>query len=772
MRDIAVLHQIGEPAPQRWGNKAATLAKLATAFNVPPGVVLAAGGHDADPAELTTLADAVARLGPGPFAVRSSSVDKDTVEHAAAGRYTTLLGAGPRDVADAARRVLASADGAPMAVLVQSQVPATAAGVAFSAHPLTGDREQTVVDAVRGLGDRLVGGDVTPEEWVVSGGEAVRSGDDAVLTEAQARRVADLARAVEAACGRPQDIEWAFAGDILYLLQARPITTIVEPVPVPVDVPGGYWIRGDTHVPEPQTPLTLSVFDPNPGCQRMARNLGLPVTIVSRTIGGYYYASIQPVGVPVPKPGKTPPKLPGWAAGALLAGAMLASREGRTRMRAARRGDRDDVMHQIVREWTDELRPRFARRAEELAAVDVDALDDAGVALHLQATVDHTRLCLYHHYTTAVVQWITSARLILFCERTLGWDATKTLGLLAGTSSATSQAARELAGIADLPAGDRDAAMAAFERRHGRRLVGMELADPTYAEIPGLLAAQLTSQLPDPDRDDAAARARADLAGDARAGLAPGDRERFEDLLVHAVEAYPVRDENVLYTYEMPMAEVRYAALSAGRRMAGAEALRSVTDVFYLEVSELLAWLEGSRDADLGALVRRRRGERAWCLAHPGPAFYGQDPGGPPSLALLPRPVRELTAAFVYATLNLVVPKVRQSVALSGDVVLAGTGASPGTYTGTVRVVRSEAEFGKVRTGDVLVCQCTRPSWAVVLGSVGAIVTDVGGVLSHPAIIAQEMRIPAVVATGSATAVLRDGETVAVDGGAGTVRRV
>ena len=104
------------------------------------------------------------------------------------------------------------------------------------------------------------------------------------------------------------------------------------------------------------------------------------------------------------------------------------------------------------------------------------------------------------------------------------------------------------------------------------------------------------------------------------------------------------------------------------------------------------------------------------------------------------------------------------------DGVVTGIPAAPGSYTGPVRVIRSEAEFDRLRAGDVLVCPVTSPVWSVLFPSIGALVTDSGGVLSHPAIIAREYGVPAVVATGNGTSVLCDGQIVTVDGTAGVVR--
>ncbi len=101
--------------------------------------------------------------------------------------------------------------------------------------------------------------------------------------------------------------------------------------------------------------------------------------------------------------------------------------------------------------------------------------------------------------------------------------------------------------------------------------------------------------------------------------------------------------------------------------------------------------------------------------------------------------------------------------------VLTGIPASPGRYTGPVRVIRDESEFDRLQAGDVLVCPITSPVWSVLFPSVGALVTDAGGVLSHPAIIAREYRVPAVVATGNATALLHDGQLITVDGSSGEI---
>src|SRR5919106_2979086 len=185
------------------GHKAATLATLkAAGFRVPAGFVITADacGELTGHAELTgemvsgaplpaglreQIVAALAHLGGGPVAVRSSATAEDLPDASFAGQYESFLDVdGLEAICDAVRRCVAAAhsdrvaayravaDAAEgsMAVLVQRMVPADAAGVAFSANPVTGDRDQTLVSAVRGLGERLVSGRATPDEWVVRGG--------------------------------------------------------------------------------------------------------------------------------------------------------------------------------------------------------------------------------------------------------------------------------------------------------------------------------------------------------------------------------------------------------------------------------------------------------------------------------------------------------------------------------------------------------------------------------------------------------------------------
>lgn len=218
------------------GAKAAGLGRLMRAgFAVPEGVVLPDAGSDG---WQPTLPGALAELGGTTFAVRSSAHGEDGRSASFAGQFRTSLGVPADRVEAAVRRTAASvhdagsytaAAGLPavrrMAVIVQRMLDPFASGVAFTRHPVTGERA-TVVEAVRGLGERLMSGEAAPQRWITGPDGRLTPSNDSCLTPEQAHRVAREAERVEALFGGGQDVEWAVTGDgRVWLLQARPITT-------------------------------------------------------------------------------------------------------------------------------------------------------------------------------------------------------------------------------------------------------------------------------------------------------------------------------------------------------------------------------------------------------------------------------------------------------------------------------------------------------------------------------------------------------------------
>lgn len=288
----SVIARLGDPAcgdPAQVGGKAAQLSHLANDYRVPPGLCLTADAYDPAhspgaplPAVVETeVAAAYGALSRDlgvpdvPVAVRSSALDEDGELASFAGQHETELNlVGADAVLGAVARTWASARneralayrkqqglqtaGVKLAVLIQQLVLADASAVVFSANPITGDREEVVVTASWGLGESVVSGTVTPDTWVVRKADLAvkeeRIGakermtvatdgstrevavprllrERSSLNEAQVAELAQLAIELEERMGRPVDVEGAFAGDLLYLLQCRPITTLGEQSP-------------------------------------------------------------------------------------------------------------------------------------------------------------------------------------------------------------------------------------------------------------------------------------------------------------------------------------------------------------------------------------------------------------------------------------------------------------------------------------------------------------------------------------------------------------
>jgi phosphoenolpyruvate synthase/pyruvate phosphate dikinase len=208
------------------GGKAEGLVRLQElGLPVPPFVAVPVG-EEPDEA-------AVAALGE-PLAVRSSAVGEDAADRSAAGQYETVLGVTRDTLADAVAHVRSStrraeAYGAAggVGVVVQRQVPATRAGVAFSRDPV-GGADEIVIECALGGGEAIVSGAVTPDRYRVAG-DRLRTratGTVRTLRDDEALQVAELVRRAEAGFGRPVDVEFCFEGRMLWLVQCRPITTV------------------------------------------------------------------------------------------------------------------------------------------------------------------------------------------------------------------------------------------------------------------------------------------------------------------------------------------------------------------------------------------------------------------------------------------------------------------------------------------------------------------------------------------------------------------
>jgi pyruvate,water dikinase len=399
-----------------------------------------------------------------------------------------------------------------------------------------------------------------------------------------------------------------------------------------------------------------------------------------------------------------------------------------------------------------------------------------------------------HFFLT--LTWFPMITLTFFCRDHLGYREEQFLPLLAGLSETSSEPARALAELADEVRQDqglqqalsesppervaavleeRSPALAAkfaqYMERYGYRALRYELVEQSLIERPELVGQLLQDQLRRPDsvREEQArlVATRAQAKAEALAALQNDLRPAFETVLEDAMRAYPIREENEFYTVSVPLAVARFVVLEAARRLEAQGALSSLGEVFFLTREELTVALRAG-GVPRERIEQRRSDMRAAERFDP-PASYGVEPPLP-SLDVFPGPTKTAMETLLYATEKVFEPEKSNRREKAGSRELKGVAAAKGSYAGPARVITGEDQFERLQPGDVLVCPITSPVWSILFAKVGALVTDSGGILSHPAIIAREYGIPAVVATGNATQVIPDGAQVTVDGTTGTVR--
>jgi pyruvate,water dikinase len=819
---------LGEPGSRdarRVGAKAATLGRLALRHRIPAGFCLDiavferfAAAQDGEPAAreglrrliaeaLGELADRTGHADPV-VAVRSSAIGEDGGDSSFAGQHETILGVhGVDAVLEAvlvcwrsagsdralAYRGARGIDGpVRMPVLVQELVDADSAAIAFSADPVTGDRDVVVVNAGWGLGESLASGSVTPDSYVVRKGDlaiaAARIAEKAVmvvrtaegtalvpveperrsapaLSAEQVGAIARLALELETEAGGPVDIECAYAGGELYLLQSRPITAIApaeDEFPVEWDDPAEAeltWDREDAHFGEYELPLATDyiVEGPSFGIRARSESLGAPFRGVFKPFNGRIYVTLKPL---VP---------PDEAAAAVPA--VLARRRAQAR--------------QLAAQWDAEYVPKVQADLAWMRALRPDALDAAaaaGIWGELWRRVNH--IWTIHMIVTSGAYAIMDELAEVY-EALTGRPGVEALSFVSGRAVTLQRQQRDfhsllellrrspaVAGpVADGTARTREgiatvaegttvlAAFDAFLQEHGD--VGQlsnDLHAPAWADEPALLIGELARSLAAEASDDPEGRVSRQLAEgqlavertrailDAR----PEDRARFDEVLATARAAGPLTEEHNYWIDRHAQAVTRRAVLAFGACLVRDGRLATADDIFLFhhpQIRDALATGADLRDRAVERAVEARRHARL----------------RPPLTIGAPR---DPAAATGHARLDLGY-RLRQE----DGPVIRGVPASAGIGRGPARLIQHQEDFARFGRGDVLVCRSSNVSWVPLFRLAAAVVTDVGGSLSHAAVVAREFGVPAVVGTGVALTVLREGELLEVDGTAGVIRR-
>jgi rifampicin phosphotransferase len=848
-RQVPVVMALDDPAAvlETVGGKAASLARLARAgFPVPPGFDVTTGAYldyvergrlrepmmaamsavdVTDPVTFKVASEQIGALFAGrampaataaaivrayaalgddvAVAVRSSATAEDLPGMSAAGQQDTYLNIrGADSVLDAVRRCWASlwtpraigyrarygvvAGHAQMGVVVQQFVPADAAGVLFTVNPASGGPDQVVVNASWGLGEAIVGGQVTPDVVLVDragggiidyqvGGKAVMTvpadtgtrdqatptalRDTAVLTVGEASELAGVGLAIEDLYGQPVDVEWARAEGKLFVVQARPVTGLTTPAGSGEhwndSLDGDYlWSNGNLGeaLPDVMTPATWSFME-----LFMPRQIA-PPTLPGYNgwgrVGGRFYMNVtmsaslgRVAGISVrrfvrlsePVFGKLPPaqeiplvRLPRWRVIRLMVPLIV------TTMRRARRNHKrlpefvavapgrcDELRAEIQRiddasaladAWLSQIQPFFLEASDMLAASGAGgARDLLGVPNRLAALVGEADAA------------------ILLSGQVAGDGQLASLG--------------PLTGLAKLARGDID--RATFAQLYGHRgSHEAEVSVPRPAEDADWIDRQLA------DLRDTARTAEDLLASQETARRAVWDRLGQQPRKAAAARAMVARWAQAVRAREGARSELAraFGLLRAWLVRAG-ELTGHGGDLFFLSLPEILDVLHGD-ESPLSAVPGRRATYETYCALPPYPALI-RGRFDPVRWAADPN-----RRADYYDE--------RGTMAQANDTITGLTGAS-GVADGVARVIRHVEDAGQLGDGEILVTTVTNIGWTPIFPRAAAVVTDVGAPLSHAAIVARELGIPAVVGCGNATMQLHTGDRIRVDGGKGTV---
>ena len=744
------------------------------------------------------ILEAYNQLRSAAVAVRSSATAEDLPEAAFAGQQETLLNVvGEQALLAAVRACWASLwserailyrarqnvdqHAVKLAVVVQKMIPADVAGVMFTANPVSGERDELVIDANPGLGEAVVGGLVTPDHFVINkrrrrvkeqklgrreviirakkdgGTEQTNVMPETINTPAlppqAVLKLSQLGIDIERHFGSPQDIEWAWIQDNtkvgkIYILQSRPMTALPEPLkvsgPMRMVIPmlAEMW-------PTRPYPLDMTTF----------------TGTIERAIGNLLVAMI---GKSAPNPDESfieedgvilqfiPPQV--HPSPSMLFTPWITM--WRTR-------------HYDLSRWGDDpLLSEFIAKARALEKRDLQSLtwNENIETLREALSLIPQAMQLRVRYLPQAVLGLGTLLLLLSLARRRDQFGTLVSGVKTKTTE-TNQALEDLAEqirtnpkLHDLFAhndaqtvqstlpnsNEGQVFLKQFERfldKYGHRETALTISQPAWKDQPdnvlAILKVLAETEPPQPKSYDAWQRARNELLSHSVLGSRLL-RNLFLKTLTKTRLLFQIREDTHFYA-TMVQPTIRRVALELGRRLVKTHALDEIEEVFHLQLNEL---------EDLGKswppseqTITQIRSQVAWRKAKRE------------SLANKP---------MVDPRLLITMPGNQSEK----DVLLDGTSGSPGIATGTARVVHDVSEFGKLRAGDVLVAPVTNPAWTPLFQRAVAVVVDTGGSASHAAIVAREYGIPAVMGTMNGTKELEDGQLIKVDGSRGLVFKV
>ncbi|MGO1971831.1 MAG: PEP/pyruvate-binding domain-containing protein [Propionibacteriaceae bacterium] len=787
------------------GGKAAGLGELIrSGEHVPPGFCLTTAAYRSGEIPTEAVLAAYRELGGGAVAVRSSATAEDLPDASFAGQQETVLDvSGEEELLAAVRtcwdslhteRAVAYREAhlppdqvAEMAVVVQRMVPAVVAGVLFTANPITGTRDQTVVNAAWGSGAAVVDGSVAADQYVVD--DEVPSNPDGCLTRDQLEELCRAGRRVQERSGQPEDLEWAIdADDTLWLLQARPITTLFPLPETDAPPPRVYFEVGHMQgMLRPLTPMgmsllmaTVAVFMGSNEAQirggmfgtvDIAGRLFLDLTpsVRDKSIRKRLPESFEIYGPSAQAALERVLEDPRFAP---VQGTII--RPGAIARVALRHGPR--LVGRVVRSL---VRPasvprQLDRLGEEVSATGASLDDGASAAERVRRAVELQEDFMrgpmqqlmgpliaglgVRQLAVALLDGVAEPGEIDATQGGMPHNNTTEMDLALWQVAVRARPHRELlqqtdpAVLADLylagelPDIGLDEFLATYGRRGGAEI---DIGVPRWREDPTSLFAALAGYLDVHEPDQAPDRRFARAAAQAQMTIATLQaRARRTRPLRAALAGHLLRRSRLLAGFrELPkflwlhaLDEGRKSLLAAGAELVQHGLLDRPEDIMFLDLTEAENL---ARDGgEVFDRVSRRRAQHEREQRRPSvPAMMLSDGTIPTALA---------------------------PTTPNADGALVGMAASAGTTTGRARVVR-DPRGARIEPGEILVAPTTDPGWTPLFMTAGGLVTETGSPMAHGPTVAREYGIPAVICLPEATTIIRTGQLITVDGAAGTV---
>ena len=740
----------------------------------------------------SAITDALARLGErGAYAVRSSATAEDSPTASFAGQYDTYLNVvGVAAILEHVRRCWASLfseravsyrlhNGVDhrdvrMAVVVQRMVVPDAAGILFTADPVTFNRNVASVEAVFGLGEALVSGLVNPDIYKVRDGAIIArtiAAAQPALTDAQVAELVELGRRVAARLRRPQDIEWCLDDDGFRIVQSRPITTLFPVPEADDDEPHVYVSVGHQQMmTDPMKPFGISFFQltAKPRMYEaggrlfvdVAERLASPATsaplieLIGRgdPLIGDALQTILDRGDLIemlPGNGPVPPPAGGSPAPIRTDPAIV------TELIEGAEASIDACRRQIGAQSGASLFDFILADIQEFKRVLFDPRSMQAIMAGMEAS---------WWLNDQLQEWLGEKNVADTLAQSVPGNVTSEMGLalldVADVIRPHPEVVAFLHSVVDdgfidelagLDGGEEArAAILAYLERYGMRCVGeIDITRPRWSERPSALVPMILGNISNFEpgagkrRFEQGRREAANKEQDVLERL-----RRLPDGEVKAQETKQMIDRVRTFTgyREYPKYGIvsryfvyRQALLHEAERLVAAGVVPERDDVFYLSFAELH---EVARTHQLaGQLIRARK-----------EAFASYQALTPP---------RVITSEG-----EVVRGAYRREDLPEG--ALVGLAVSAGTVEGRARVIR-DIEQAELEPGDILVTPFTDPSWATLFVAISGLVTEVGGLMTHGAVIAREYGLPAVVGVQGATALIRDGQRIRVHGTDGYV---